>query len=445
MNANLSPKDIVDSGMCIGCGSCVAQSKNFKVQMGFDNFGHLKPYGPVEWYEEPSRDIMDTCPFSPESTKEDELAAALFPYSAQKNIAAGLYQNAYVGYVNQPGLRAKGSSGGMTTWVAMELLNNNLIDAVIHVVPSEKPDQDGDFFHFSISKTEEEILQGAKSRYYPTELSNVLKIIREEPGRYAIVGVPCFIKAIQLLRKHDQVFKDRIKFTLGLFCGHMKSSRLVESFAVQMKVSLPEVAKVEFRHKFPDRAAYWYNARLTLKDGSIVHKDWRYLNDGDWGAGFFMNSACNFCDDVLAETADVSFGDAWVEPYALDGLGTNVVVVRSNVVGLLISKGIASGRLSLAGVDGKFIARTQEAGLRQRREGLAYRLSWNNTKIKTKKRVDPNANIPLSRKLIYIVRFHISIWSSTIFLFSKTSNLMSFYLAWAKCALWVYYKVRGKP
>lgn len=444
MNADLSPKDIVDSGMCIGCGSCVAQSKIPLVRMDFDNFGHLKPYGPAEWYEKTSSEIVSTCPFSPESVNEDELAKELFPNPTQKNISTGHFQNAYVGYVDQAELRANGSSGGMTTWVATELLRNDLIDGVVHVVPSEMPDEDGNFFHFSISRTAEQISQGAKSRYYPTELSNVLQIIKKEPGRYAVVGVPCFIKAIQLLRRQDEVFRDRIRFTLGLFCGHVKSSRLVESFAVQMKVSLPDVAKVEFRHKFPDRAAYWYNARLTLKDGSVANKDWRYLNDGDWGAGFFMNSACNFCDDVIAETADVSFGDAWIEPYALDGLGTNVVVVRSNVIGELINNGIGSGRLALTEVSGRFIARTQVAGLRQRREGLAYRLSWNSTKIKPKKRVTPETNIPIVRKLIYLLRFHISIWSSRIFSFSRRLNFMFLYLSWAKCLLWIYHKLTAK-
>jgi coenzyme F420-reducing hydrogenase beta subunit len=36
---------------------------------------------------------------------------------------------------------------------------------------------------------------------------------------------------VQLLRREDPVMRERIVFTLGLFCGHMKSARLVESFA----------------------------------------------------------------------------------------------------------------------------------------------------------------------------------------------------------------------
>ncbi|MGJ3627724.1 hypothetical protein AB5I41_13435 [Sphingomonas sp. MMS24-JH45] len=47
---------------------------------------------------------------------------------------------------------------------------------------------------------------------------------------------------------------------------------------------------------------------------------------GDWVRAFFQASAGDYRDDVVAETADISFGEAWVEPYASDGRGTNVVV-----------------------------------------------------------------------------------------------------------------------
>src|SRR5690606_38702641 len=65
----------------------------------------------------------------------------------------------------------------------------------------------------------------------------------------------------------------------------------------------------------------WYRAQLELAGGGNVAGDWWHFADGDWGAGFLQNPACDFCDDVVAETADIAFGDAWVEPYASDGPG----------------------------------------------------------------------------------------------------------------------------
>jgi coenzyme F420-reducing hydrogenase beta subunit len=448
MNELFSPRDIVRSGLCIGCGSCVAQAPAPGPRMAFDFYGHLLPQGPDAWFGRASARFTRSCPFSPGARNEDQLAAGLFPAAPRHDAALGRFQTAYVGYVAEEDFRRQGSSGGMVSWVATELLRRGLIDGVAHVVAADAPQQEGHYFRYRLSRTEAEIRQGAKSRYYPIELSGILKTIREKPGRYAVVGIPCFIKAVQLLRNEDAVLQDRIRYTLGLFCGHMKSARFIESFAWQMQVPLQEVERVEFRHKDPARPANWYNARLTLRDGREVNKDWWHLADGDWGAGFFMNQACNFCDDVVAETADISFGDAWVEPYSSDGGGTNVVVVRAPEVEALVSDAIREGRLQLAPVDSAFVEQTQAAGFRQRREGLAYRLSWPRRGVQPRKRVAPDAQGPTpGRKLIYRMRYFISAWSHRVFWLARRVHKPALYTWWARQAAALYHALayhRGK-
>lgn len=444
-----SPKDIVRSRLCIGCGSCVGQSESPGAKMNFDVYGQLKPEGDPEWFRLRSERFTRTCPFSPGAANEDELAAGLFQDSEQNDAALGHFQTAYVGYAMEDDFRLQGSSGGMVSWVATELLRRGLVDGVAHVVATEDPQAEGCFFRYRIARTEAEIREGAKSRYYPIELSQILKTIREVPGRYAVVGIPCFIKAVQLLRREDRVFQERIHFTLGLFCGHMKSARFIESFAWQMNVPVSEIKSVDFRYKDPARPANWYNAMLTLRNGSVVNKDWWHLADGDWGAGFFMNPACNFCDDVVAETADISFGDAWVEPYSSDGKGTNVVVVRSRVLNGMMKHAIHDGRLQLDVVDGNFVAQTQAAGFRQRREGLAYRLSWRRDSLRPVKRVAPDSKTPATqRKLIYRMRYLITVWCHRMFLLARKTGKPQLYIIWARMAAAVYHGLayhHGKP
>src|SRR3954454_23672898 len=196
----------------------------------------------------------------------------------------------------------------------------------------------------------------------------------------------------------------------------MKSARFVESFAWQMGADMEAVDSVEYRLKDPGRPANWYRARLTLKDGTTRERDWWHLVDGDWGSGFFQNSACDFCDDVVAETADISFGDAWVEPWSSDGRGTNVVVVRSAVLHDLLLEAIDEGRVDLRPVDSDFVVRTQEAGFRQRREGLAFRLRRFPPSLKPRKRVRPGGqSLPARRVFIYVMRRAISVWSHRVF------------------------------
>jgi len=438
MSSMLSPNDIVRSGLCIGCGSCAVQSNDAGATMKLDKYGELKPGG-SDWHQQKSKNVNYTCPFSPGAMNENEIAAIRFPESKRRDQFIGSFESAYVGYASEDDFRLKGSSGGMVTWVATELMRKGLVDGVAHVVAVDDPQAEGRFFKYRISKTEAEIRQGAKSRYYPVEMSEVLSCIKEIPGNYAVVGIPCFIKAIHLLRNQNPVFKERIKYTLGLFCGHMKSARFVESFAWQLGVPVSQVQKVEFRYKHPERPANWYNALLTLTDGTIVNKDWWHLADGDWGAGYFMNSACNYCDDVVAETADIAFGDAWVEPYSSDGMGTNVVIVRSPEVQRMIDNAINENRLKLEAVDAAFVEQTQSAGFRQRREGLAYRLTWNKTAIKPRKRVAPNSTSPTEqRKLIYRIRYSLSKWSHRMFWLAKKTSQPKLYIKWAHTAAAVY-------
>ena len=430
-----APADIVKSGLCIGCGGCAAVHPT--ASMTWNEDGFLKPEGPPEWYEAPSEHLSKTCPFSPAAANEDVIAAERFADAGAIDASIGRFEAAYVGHVSDEPSRNQGSSGGLTSWVAAELLRTGAVDAVAHVVPT-LPQKDGRFFDYRLSRSVDAVLEGAKSRYYPIELSRILREIRATPGRYAIVGIPCFIKAINLLRRSDPAIGGRITHTLGLFCGHMKSAAMVESFAWQLQSEYDRVRAVDYRKKDAGRPANWYRAQLRLDNGSAAEQDWWHLADGDWGAGFFQNPACDWCDDVVAETADISFGDAWVEPHSSDGRGTNVVVVRSKIMKQLIEAGRAGGRLSLEPVGPEFVIQTQAAGLRHRREGLAYRLSQRRNGIMPVKRIAPSADLPLRRKLVYRMRFDIARWSHPVFRLARRVQQPTIYLLWARTSLRLY-------
>ncbi|WP_197277265.1 Coenzyme F420 hydrogenase/dehydrogenase, beta subunit C-terminal domain [Sphingomonas profundi] len=430
--APLAPRDVAAAGLCIGCGGCAGGAG----AMGWDRFGQLKPEG--AWAAEAMPALSRICPFSPDARDEDAIAADRFPQPAHRDPLIGSFETAYVGHVAEGGFRAGGSSGGMVSWVAAELLRLGLVDGVAHVAPAD-PVGDGRFFGYRMSRTEGEIGQGARSRYYPVEMSAMLAEIRAVPGRYAVVGVPCFIKAVQLLRAEEPVLHERIAFTLGLFCGHMKSARLVDSFAWQLGAPVDQVRAVEYRRKDPDRPANWYTAHLTLADGTARWQDWWHLVDGDWGAGFFQNPACNYCDDVVAEAADIAFGDAWVEPYSSDGRGTNVVIVRRPEVQRIVADAVAEGRLALDEVDAAFISGTQAAGFRQRREGLGWRLRVAPPRLPLRKRVAPGGrDLPFRRKLVYASRLCISAGSHRIFALARATGWHGLYLGWARLSLRTY-------
>lgn len=433
---SVSPREMVKAGLCTGCGACVAALGDGRAALEWAGDGQLKPAGPRAWMNRRTAEFSRICPFSPQARDETRIARDRFGDAPNADPLIGRYREAWVGYASEPGYRDRGSSGGMVSWVAAELLRVGLVDAVAHVAPS----RDGRLFRYVLSRGIDDLNRGAKSRYYPVEMSQVLADIARAPGRYAVIGVPCFIKAVQLLRANNPVFMERIPFTLGLVCGHMKSRHLAESFAWQMGADPDEMESFEFRLKDASRPANWYTAQVVARDGAVRQRDWWHLAGGDWGSGFFQNAACDFCDDVVAETADVSFGDAWAEPFSSDGRGTNVVVVRSATVSGLLRRAIAEGRVHLESVDAEFVRRTQAAGFRQRREGLAYRLRLRRGGgVHPVKRVASGlVGLPLRRRLIYRCRRAISRWSGPVFVAARRLHSQRLFLSWAGLVIAVY-------
>lgn len=422
-----TPTTMARSGLCVGCGSCADR-------MGWDQDGFLKPdpNAPAPQH------FAQQCPFSPLARNEDEIAGERFANAPHSDPRIGRFEAAYVGHVAESPFRPNGSSGGLTSWVAAELLRGGTVDGIAHVAPTDP--QTGRHFAYRISRSIDELNRGAKSRYYPVELSEILAEIRRRPGRYAIIGVPCFIKAIHLLRRVDPLIRERVTHTLGLFCGHMKSATMIESFAWQLGTELSCVQSIDYRIKNENRPANWYRAHVELEGGGIAEQDWWHFADGDWGAGFLQNPACDWCDDVVSETADISFGDAWVEPFSSDGRGTNVVIVRSKELWHMIDRGRAEGRLAIDRVDAEFIVRTQAAGLRHRRDGLAYRLTWRRGLMPVK-RVRASASLPMRRKLVYRLRYTIARMSHPMLRIARRLRMPVIYTAWARSALRLYQSV----
>ena len=397
-------KKVVEGGYCIGCGACAARPTG-QVNILMNSFGYyqaqLSPNGL------PPEDFSSVCPFSGQSVDEDTIAKELFSADGTHDYAMiGRCIACYAGYVTESPFRELGSSGGLTSWILCEMLCKKLVDGVLHV----GPDEGNQLFSYKISKTVAEVRARAKSRYYPVQLSEVLNFVRGLEGRFVVVGVPCFIKAVNLLKRADPVFRERIISTVGIFCGHLKSARFSEYLAAQIGAPLTDIADFNFRHKYSKGPASHYGFEVSKRDGNSVIRPMSEIYGNNWGYGFFKYEACNFCDDVTAETADIAMGDAWLPHFIQDPLGTNVVIVRSAKCNEILIEGLSSGRIHMEEIDAAQVIASQEAGLRDRREGLAYRLAVKDAEgtWHPKKRVVPSNHLSLRRKQIYTLRQKIS-------------------------------------
>ncbi len=398
---------VIENRNCIGCGACAfAFPEQFAMRAIHGSWqAQLLPAAATE----PDTAPETICPHSGAGLDETEIGARLYP-QAKKDPRLGRYRSTLVGHVEEGGFRAGGSSGGMITWLLADLLERGEVDGVVHVRPAMHRD-DGLLFEYAISTTVEQVQEGAKSRYYPIEMSGVLKLVNEGDKRFAFVGIPCFVKAVRQLQFAGLLRKDAARICVGLVCGHLKSKYFGEYLAWQAGVAEEEIETLDFRHKLADRPASQYGFAVSQrgKDTPLV-RPMQDLNGKDWGEGLFKNPACEFCDDVFAECADISVGDAWLPRHVDDPAGTNVVVIRDEVTATLVQAAIEDGRLSFEEASCDTLALSQAAGLRHRRAGLSHRLARRIEKgiWAPRKRVEPALAKSPRRRLVYDYRLQIA-------------------------------------
>jgi coenzyme F420-reducing hydrogenase beta subunit len=404
---------VVENGYCIGCGACSFHDSN--IQMVKNEFGFIQPIanGDLDQLEY-SNNLLEICPFYNSELNESVIGEKLYGDEPLINIhfSTGYYLSAYAGHVKDESIRLGSSSGGLGSWIANKMIETDLVDRIIHVKAS---DSDDFLFSYQISDINN-LFEGSKSRYYPIEMSKVLEFVVENDSRYLFVGLPCFVKAVRLLQDKHPLLKERIKFTLGLVCGHLKSDFFAKAIAWENGVKPSNINSIDFRTKKFNSTASRYSYTVESKcNATPVTIDARDSFVSNWGQGQFKYKACDYCDDVFAETADVVIGDAWLQNYNTDWKGNNIVLIRNNLINQMFLSSYKD--LNLNQLDISEAITSQRGGLEHRRTGLSYRLFKANSESRwhPQKRVSASQEISNRRKLIYETRIRIQHLSSLNF------------------------------
>lgn len=363
-------KNIVSSEMCVGCGLCIAQDNSQEAEMSWNDNGFLVPN--FDSVTEIKRNSLSVCPFNPipekEVRTEDELAETYLKDGTKYYPKLGRLINTYVGYSKK--FRQSSSSGGLGTYVIKKLLDSQEVDCVF--VVSEGMDN-LNAYQYQILDNSSDITKSSKTRYYPVSMAEVFKKLQSIKGPVAIVGIPCFIKAIRLHQYYNPDVASKIRFLVGIVCGGMKSRFFTEYLVEKSGVESRNFSKPEFRVKDLQSSALDYS--FSCKDQDDITRGIKMRQVGDmWGTGYFKNNACDFCDDVVAELADISLGDAWIDPYKNDGAGTNIVITRSRLAEKIINEGIINKDLMIEELSIEQVIQSQEGGFNHRHKGLLSRI-----------------------------------------------------------------------
>ena len=398
-----SIEQVVQSGLCIGCGLCaVVAPKTWKL-----NTDGPMPL-PVRIGDDDGRGFS-VCPAVHGTRTLSAESAATFP-DLDQITRMGPVRTALVGH-SLTSQRANSSSGGMLTEYLSEILDEGLVDAVVHVAQASAGG-----FEYVKSKSSAEVRASCKTRYFPVDLHKLSEFVSGE-SKVAIVANPCFTSAVRRLSLSDPEKFGSIQHFVSFFCGHWKSKSWTEYLVACSAAADGNL--IDYRTKIADRPAskYGYQVEVNQQVATSLMSD---VPNGGWQFGLFKPLLCDFCDDVGAEMADVVFGDAWLKPESEDALGTSVVLVRSATALVALQSAAAKGNVAFTELPVKRLLESQNATLRHRQDGIAARIALRKIGRKSLPpvRIKPSL-APTRTNLMSLARYRLAKRSNVVWVESR--------------------------
>ncbi len=299
---------IANNNLCSGCGACSAVCPKECISLAENKFGEIRPIVNIDMCVNCGK-CKSVCPFD------------------LKNIELGnrkCNETYYIGKSRE--FCGNASSGGVATFVLNSILEKRICDHIVAVSPQNDCNE---LFAYSICSTKDDLLLCQGSAYYPVTMSKILSEIKNIDGSVAIIGVPCFISALKNLKEQSPFWNNKIKYLIGVVCGHTPTKLMVDCIAWKSGHKRSDITSCRFRIKDNTRPAWDYGVRLDFSDKSYVTS----FGSDDFGFLFwrrlFSQECCNNCKDVFADGADITFMDAWLDEYKNKADGTSLIICRN--------------------------------------------------------------------------------------------------------------------
>lgn len=368
--------DVVLQGMCTRCGACIGVCPSDSI----DLTEHCFPF------------VKSSCTSCGLCIKICGGIEVNFPEYCQKNygrlhnltddaIGPVLYSEAM--HSTDAEVLGKGASGGIVSQILISLFEQGHIDGAVVVGYSKaNPLQP----EAKLARCREDVLNCTQSKYSLFPVSHIYKNIINEPGRYAVVGLPCQIHSLYRWQEINQKLNERVVLIIGLFCHMNLEFDAVKFLASNKNISLSRISKLEFR------GGDWPGViRVTLDDGSIIPLHGGDIKDGAFNylKKYYAAKRCSYCIDFSAELADISVSDPWLRDsngeYIFKG-GWSVAHIRTERGRKVIEEIKKRNEVKAQKIDRELIVRNNTAITYHKKRGAFIRIR----RLKRKGRSFPN-------------------------------------------------------
>jgi coenzyme F420 hydrogenase subunit beta len=330
----LSLLEIVENGLCIGCGLCRSIAGPGEIEMITTGEGRDRPIARQELSRETLARINAVCPGTRIEGPDPQRSGD----PVETDAVWGSVERLSIGYATDPDVRFRGSSGGVLTALGQFLLSSGRVKFILHVSAFRSAPMRSER---RLSFDAASVLDGAGSRYGPvTVLADFSEILdRGEP--FALIAKPCDVTAVRNLARLDQRVDEHMRYALAFVCGG--ASDLTKSEQVLQRFGISEDELELFRYRGHGNPG---PNRVETRDGRAFQLSYRQMweDEDRW----MIQPRCKICPDAIGQAADIVASDAWLNGGpAVDDEALNGIWVRTRRGMELFDAAVAEGAIAI--------------------------------------------------------------------------------------------------
>ena len=316
MRRALRIQDVVDYGLCAGCGACnSAYPGQFEM---VDVVEQGRRPVPVEGATGSSE--MDARLVCPGVSLDRELQPTPDGALLDLEPAWGPVLGVWEGHAEDREMRWNASSGGAASALALYGIEVRGLSGVLHITSR----RDNPILNETVlSTSRDELLAATGSRYAPASPCDRLDLIENAAGGCVFIGKPCDVAGVQKLRKLNPRLDRNVALTIAIFCAGTPSLEgtleMLRIMGISEEKGLESVryrgmgwpgkARVKTQSGREETLTY----REAWDDILEKHRQWR----------------CQICPDHSGEFADIAVGDPWYREIPEDEPGLSLIVPRT--------------------------------------------------------------------------------------------------------------------
>jgi coenzyme F420 hydrogenase subunit beta len=305
-----SLNDVIEQDWCIGCGACVHADDSVSLVLNEQKL-MFQPSGP-------GNDLaLAVCP----AVNVDYAELQQLAFGDVPSDEYGVVEAVYLAQSTNHDRNVAASSGGLIKELLAQLLSRADIDGAIALSHVE-----GLEFSPKLISEPAEVDQLPGSIYHNLDQSDALRILRDNSGRFVLVGIPCVLEGIfKYISVVEPGLIDRVAMTIGLLCGWQYTHHSIEAMGEYLSFDPAEIKDIAYRGEGPVG-----KFRVQLANGEEKSASRRI--DFSYQVAFdrhFNTRRCHVCVNHSNLLADIVVGDAWLPSTLMTKTGISLVIARS--------------------------------------------------------------------------------------------------------------------